>query len=48
MNTLTADQILKMLINLTPDQIRAICELLGPCQASMNLYNALLTLQELK
>lgn len=48
MQTLTPAQILDLLINLTPQQIQQISELLGPCQASIDLYNALTTLQQLK
>jgi hypothetical protein len=43
-----AKLILTILIHLPPKTIRQICDLLGPCQASVNLYNSLITLKQLK
>jgi hypothetical protein len=48
MDKLTAQQILDLLINLTPDEIKQIVMLLGPCQGAMDLYEALNSLQDLK
>lgn len=45
---MTTAEILEMLIALTPEQIAEMRDILGPCPGSVNLYNALMALQELK